>query len=119
MYSCASVFIKILDTIKHLKKDEKAVIVFYNTLRELTERMIKHSYLAEMIKAKASGDNETWQQEAGGAKRMTMQIIAFLDHVAHPFDAPIIVAALEQYVLLKKSRFTKMQLNMPKQATLR
>ena len=74
--------------------------------------MIKHSYLAEMIKAKASGDNETWQQEAGGAKRMTMQIIAFLDHVAHPFDAPIIVAALEQYVLLKKSRFTKMQLNM-------
>ena len=112
MYSCASVFIKILDTIKHLKKDEKAVIVFYNTLRELTERMIKHSYLAEMIKAKASGDNETSQQEARGAKRMTMQIIAFLDHVAHPFDAPIIVAALEQYVLLKKSRFTKMQLNM-------
>ena len=74
--------------------------------------MKNHSYLIEMIKARASGDNETWQKEAGSAKRMTMQIIAFLDHVAHPFDAPIIVAALEQYILLKKSRFTKTQLDM-------
>ena len=70
------------------------------------------SYLAEMLKARAAGDNETWQNEAGNAKRMTMQIVAFLDHVAHPFDAPIIVAALEQYILLKKSRFTKTQLDM-------
>ena len=74
--------------------------------------MKNHSYLAEMIKARASGDNETWQEEAGNAKKMTMQIIAFLDHIAHPFDAPIIVAALEQYILLKKSKFTKMQLDM-------
>ena len=63
--------------------------------------MKNHSYLAEMIKARASGDNETWQEEAGNAKKMTMQIIAFLDHIAHPFDAPIIVA-----------KFTKMQLDM-------
>ena len=74
--------------------------------------MNNHSYLAEMIKARAAGDNETWQEEAGKAKRMTMQIVAFLDQVAHPFDAPIIVAALEQYILLKKSRFTKTQLDM-------
>lgn len=74
--------------------------------------MIKHSFLAGMIKARASGDNETWQLEADNAKRMTMQIIAFLDHVAHPFDTPIIVAALEQYILLKKSRFTKTQLDL-------
>ena len=65
--------------------------------------MIKHSFLAEMIKARASGDNETWQQEAGGAKRMTMQIIAFLDKkTARPVRA--IAAIYKKYFDLMQQR---------------
>ena len=72
----------------------------------------KHSYIAEMIKAKAADDDEKWHEESDKAKAMTMKICSLLDHVAHPYDAPLIVAALEQYILLKKSHFTESQLKM-------
>ena len=74
--------------------------------------MQKHSYFAGMINAKATDDSEKWQEESEKAKAMTMKICSLLDHVAHPYDMPLIVAALEQYIILKKAGFTESQLKM-------